>query len=77
MSQHGLRVKPGIFASIYGRFLCSNLHFRKPEKSLEGEELCVRPTHVSASRYQVMVNSLGILSGQKASLVSQSRQFNS
>ena len=35
--RHGLRVRPDILVSIYGRVLSSKLNFRKPEKPSEGE----------------------------------------
>ena len=34
--QNKLRFRPDILISIYGRFLCSNLHFRNSEKLSEG-----------------------------------------
>ena len=77
MSHHGLRVQPDILISIYGQVLGSNLHFQNRQKKLEGEELCVRSTHSSASHYWVMVNYPGVLSGLNASLLFQWRQLNS
>ena len=69
-SQHGLRVGPDILVTIYGQVLGLYLQFRNPEKLSEGEELLVRPTWGSRfSRYRVMVNSPGVLSGKNASVV--------
>ena len=68
-SQNKLRFRPDILISIYGRFLGSNLHFRNSEKLLEGGDLCVRLTSNSASCYQIMFNSPGVLSRHNASLV--------
>ena len=76
-SQHGLRVRPGILASIYDRFLGSNLRFQKLEKISEGGELRVRPTYSSASCYRVMVNYPGFMYRHNISLLSQTRQRNS
>ena len=74
---NGIRVRPDILISIYGRFLGSDPHFQNPEKISEGEELRVRLKHGSAYRYRVMVNSPGVLYGHNASLVLQARQRNS
>ena len=72
ISQHGLRAWPDISVSIYGRVPGSRLRFRKTEKLSEGEEICVRPTRGSGfSRYRLMVNSQGVLSGKNASVLSQ------
>ena len=39
-SQNGIRVRPDILVSIYGRVLGSNPRFQKPEKLSEGEMTC-------------------------------------
>ena len=71
-SQHGLRARPDILASIYGRVPGLRLRFQNPEKLSEGEETHVRPTCGSRfSCYRVMVNYQVVLSGQNASIVSQ------
>ena len=72
ISQHGLRARPDISVSIYGRVPGSRPRFRKTEKLSEGEEICVRPTRGSGfSHYQVMVNSQGVMYGLNMSIVSQ------
>ena len=38
MYRHGIRVRPDILVSIYGRVLVSNMQFRNTEKLLEGKE---------------------------------------
>ena len=51
------------FVIFHYRATGSNLRFRKHKKLLEGEDIHVRPTLSSRlSRYQVMVNSQGVLS---------------
>ena len=51
------------FGIFHDRTLGSNLRFWKPEKLLEGEDIRVQPTLVSAlSRYQAMVNYQGVMS---------------
>ena len=51
------------FCIFHDRDLGLNLRFLKPEKLLEGGDIRVRPMFGSGfSRYQVIVNSQGVLS---------------
>ena len=59
MSQYGLRAQPDISISIYVRVLGLNLHFRNPEKILEGGESHVK----SHTQYRFLLPDNGQLYG--------------
>ena len=77
-SQNGLRVWPDISVSIYVQVIGSNLHFLKPEKIFEGNEVRVMPTRSSwFSCYQVMFNSSGVFLLANTTLVLATEASNS